>query len=54
MAEYALLDGALFDLPGILAIKKGNESLSIYLSIYLPIPLDVAYIASEAYSANFI
>ena len=54
MAEYTLLDGALFDLPGILTIKKGNESLSIYLSIYLPIPLDVAYVASEAYNANFI
>ena len=54
MAEYTLLDGTLFDLPRILTIKKGNESLSIYLSIYLSIPLDVAYVASEAYNANFI
>ena len=54
MAEYTLLDGTLFDLPGILTIKKGNESLSIYLSVYLSIPLDVAYVASEAYNANFM
>ena len=36
MAEYTLLDGTLFDLPGILT-KKGNESLSIYLSVCLSI-----------------
>ena len=53
IAEYTLLDRTLFDLPGILTIKKGNESLSIYLSIYLSIPLDVAYVAREAYNANF-
>ena len=46
MAEYTLLNGTLFDLPGILTIKN--------LSIYLSIPLDVAYVASKAYNANFM
>ena len=27
MAEYAILDGTLLDLSGILTIGKGNESL---------------------------